>query len=524
VSTLDRTPDGGTGSPAPRLGRRRGLVVAAAVGVVLAAAVLGVVVALDRDVSGGVGAAVAVLLAGAVAALATSLPGKTPEGLLLGLAVPFAAMMTWTRLNEPIYVWAVSGALGLVALVWTFPWWRDAWTVPRLGGFWLAVPIWATGVVAALLTGSWTVAAQRTVYGGLAVLVVLLVFQARRLRGRDISTGFVAGLLYCHAAILVAGAPYLFLATHYAPRTAWGRSLEGRFWGGPLLTYHPNYIALTAVIVALRVGPDARFARWQRVASLLLAGFFIVLTDSRTAALVAGVGSLAWAVLLLWRTEEVRRRPLAALSTPASRTVVAQALLPLVLLVAVVGISGGSDFLLKNRYAADQATTTTTEEGEEAEEEQSRVSAASVSSGRTAIWSLVVREWRSDSLPEKVFGTADNSRGYLLRYPDTPAYSWQPKLTADNAPLGALRRGGVLGVLVFLVGAALVLWRAFRRDAPLWVPVATLAMFGSILTEDEVLGTTPAWIILFAAEVLVLAPIAARRAGNREPESSPATS
>jgi hypothetical protein len=118
----------------------------------------------------------------------------------------------------------------------------------------------------------------------------------------------------------------------------------------------------------------------------------------------------------------------------------------------------------------------------------------------------VVRDFRGAARVEQAFGTADNSRGYLLRYPDRsdPRYAGQPKLTADNGPLGALRRGGLLGLAGFLLGAVLVLRRTMRRGLPAWIPITVLAALTSAVTEDEVAGTTPAWLMVALAELAVL--------------------
>ncbi len=440
----------------------------------------------------GLGAGAAILIAGLVAATALSLPGKSPEGLLLGIAIPFGAMMTWTHLNQPRVVWAVMAVIGLTCVIATFPWWRDWRDLPRLGGFWLVIPVWAFGTVSALGVGHWTVAAQRVIYGGYALLVLLLVYQGVRRRGRDVSIGLVAGLLLGHAALLVAGCQYVFVSGHhFVPDIAWSFRQDDRFWGGPWLVYHPNFIGMTAVIAALRVFPDRGFRMWQRVAVFATAMFVLVIVASRTSFLIAGMGTAVFALAYCWRAGVPRWRVWSWLSTADRRRAVGRAVAPLLALCLVFMSSGGMDLLLKNRYGGDDA-------------DSGRFNSAV--SGRADVWAFIGRDFSHDSVVEKVFGNADNSRGYVLRYPDPSdeRYEEQPKLTADNGPVGALRRGGILGVLAVVGGIVLVVWRAVRRQVPIWVPVATLGVLAGGLTEDEITGTTPAWLIIFAAEVWVL--------------------
>jgi hypothetical protein len=496
----------------PTIGRRR---IAVAAAVVLALAVgLGIRNGIGDGPLSGLGAAAAVLLAAAVAGLALSLPGKSPEGLVVGIGLPVAAMMAWTHLESPAFIWTVEGVLGAVLVVWTWRWWGEWRELLRLGTFWLAVPVWVLGTVSALATGHLTVAVQRVVYGGFALLVLLILVQAWWRRKRDVSVGLVAGFLLCHALILLAGADNLFVVDHFIPETAWGRGMADRFWGGPLLLYHPNFIAMTAVIAAMRIAPDAAFRRWQRWGTLFAAAGLLVITQSRTSVLIAGIASTVWFVLVIWREPAVRRRLTLLVTAAPYRRLLVKAAAPMALTLVVLVAAGGSGFVLKDRYA-DQNV-----EAEEGSEEIPGF--AKASSGRTGLWGLIGREWRDDTVIEKVAGNADNPRGYILRYRLPEGYTgtppdWyveQPKLTADNAPVGALRRAGVLGVAVLLVGLGLVLWRATRRGAPPWFTITTFAMLASILTEDEVLNTAPAWAILVAGEIMMLA---SRRRGDTVP-------
>lgn len=489
----------------------------------------------QSSVAGGLGATVAIVLGGLVAGLAVSLPGKSPEGLLLGIGMPLAAMMAWTRLDEPIYVWIVTAIIGLVALVLTYPWWREWREVPRLGGFWLAVPVWVLGTVSAVALANWTVAAQRVVYGGFALLVVLLIYQTVRRRGRDITVGMVSGILLCHATLMVTGAQYLFATgDRYTSPSAWGYAQSSRFWGGPWLVYHPNFIGMTAAIVALRIGPDAKFRPWQRLGAVAVALFLLFQVESRNSFLIAGVGAVVYGVVHVWRNGLPRFRFWTWVASRGNLRTTAVAFAPALAVCLVFTASGGVGLLFTDRYAAGGGADRT---------DRDPAGVTLALSGRSVIWGMIGRDFVSDTAVEKIFGNADNSRGYVLRYPGKEALAGhmpgasdeqlakrlreQPKLTADNGPIGALRRAGVLGVAAFLIGVLLVLWHtARRRDIPIWVPTLVIGTLASGLFEDEIAGTTAAWMVLFAAEAWVFCTVLRARDKPDEPanpEPAPAT-
>jgi hypothetical protein len=461
----------------------------------------------------GLGASLAVIIAVGVFAVAISLPGRTPQGLLLGIGVPLAAMMAWTRLEQPIYVWMITGAVGLAAAVWTYPWWRDAGHVLRLGGFWLAVGLWLAGSVGALALGRTDVFAGRVVYGGFAVVVALLVFQTLWRRGRDISVGVAAGLMICHALLLALGSQYVFETNefHVTSNSAWGYAQSSRFWGGPWLVYHPNFIAMTGVLVAIRIGADARFAPWQRLAAVGNGALLLYIADSRTSLLMAGVASVTYGLLHIWRNGLPRFRFWTWFATSGARRVMAQALLPLAVTFLVFGAAGGTEMLFKQRYAQPVGAELTP-----AQQEESRRNVNAALSGRADVWGMIFTDFRRDSVVEKALGNTDFPRGEIHRYrdPSDPRYAGQAELSADNVAVGALRRGGAVGLLLILAGVGLVLWRVFRRGVPIWIPVLVLAGLASVISEDELVGTTPLWTLVFAGEVWMYA-----RARGRSPAS-----
>jgi O-Antigen ligase len=529
-----------------RRDRRLGLLAGVAVAVAMASSI--VEYAASHDPAAAARALPAALIAVAVAGFAASLPGISVRGLVIGGFFITAGMLSWTYLNRGWVVWCVLLAEGVLFLFWAWPWLRHLRPLPRLGTAWLGLAYWLLGIVGALLVAHIGVAAQRLAYAGVFTLAAMAVVAGLRrpaaggrLRGPgtagtdpavggrpDLSVGVAAAFLFAIAALLLAGSGNLFAAIHAVPGGQWGRGMEHRFWGGPWLLYHPNSLAAIAVAAAIRIGPDRAFAAWQRSAATLVAAFVIYVTNSRTG-FVFALAAAALHGYLLWRRRggrlpEYRRRWVAAAA-------------PFAALALVLVLSGGRGFLFKNRYGADDPT-----------------------SGRLDTWKQVVVEWRGAGLAEKLFGDAKTSRAVVTRANDgTRPGEERLKLTTDNAAVGALRRGGVLGVLAFLLGLAFLLahatwglldfgrlkrlwqWRgtwwqralwpavpeqpAARRltagqpasgqpasrqaggltgpgTSPAWFAIAAVAALPTIATSDWLLGGTGGtlWILLVAGE------------------------
>jgi hypothetical protein len=416
-------------------------------------------------------------LAAAVVWVVTTLPGLTLRGVVTGGFFVLAGMLSWTYISHGSVVWAVLAVEGVVFAVWSWPWLRHLPALPRLGTAWLGLAYWLLGIVGALLVVHVKVGAQRVAYAGVFGLAALaVVATARRERGRDLSVGIVGAFLLAIAALLLSGSGNLFDARHVVPPGGWGTDvMVHRFWGGAYLLYHPNSLAGIAVLVALRVGPDGAFALWQRLAVVGLGGFVLYLTNSRTGVVFAAAGALLHAYLL-WRGP--------GRGLPAYRRVWFAAATPFLVLALVLVASGGG-FLLQGRYSGDDPT-----------------------SGRVDTWKRVGVEWVHAGWAEKAFGDAKTSRAVVVRTAD------KLQLTTDNAAVGALRRGGVLGVLAFLLGLALLLWHAVRgrgshRSPPAWFTIAVLAAVPTIATADWLLGGTGGtlWILLLSGEAtLVLRP------------------
>ncbi len=429
----------------------------------------------DHSVPYAAGAFVAGALAVAIAWFASTLPGLTVRGLVIGGLFVLAGMLSWTSLGYGRWlVWPLLGLEGIVFAVWAWPWLRHLRALPRLGSAWLGLAYWVLGVVGALLVVNLAVAAQRVAYAGVFGLAVLaVVASARRDRGRDLSVGIVGAFLLAVALLVVSGSGNLFQHRHVVPPGGWGTEvMVHRFWGGPWLLYHPNSLALIAVVAAMRIGVDRAFAVWQRLTVTLLAGAVVYVTNSRTAFGYFAVAAVVHAYLL-WRRRGA--------DLPAYRKVWVAAAVPFAVLALVLVLSPG--FLFQTRYGGDDVT-----------------------SGRVDTWKQVGRDWVDGNVAQKLFGDTRTSRAVVVRTAD------KLQLTTDNAAVGALRRGGVLGELAFLFGLVLLLWHAVRGrrptgpPPPAWFTVAAVAAVATIPTADWLLGGTGGtlWILLVAGEAWVL--------------------
>ncbi len=476
-----------------------------------AVAVLGGVAALgaaaieyaqNQTVSIAAWAALAGLIAVGIAGLALSLPGLGWRGLITGGFFVVAGMLAWTFIDDGKIVWGFLLLEGVVFAILGFPWLRDALRLPRLGAAWLGLAYWLLGIVGAVLVWHPTVAAQRVAYLGVFTLAALTAvalarrgqshdldstpdggidpgvpdaatgdsgsvdartlrsrlrrivgpLQPARVGGEDVTVGITAAFLLVIALLLLAGSATAFQAIHPVPGgpqgILWGSRQQGRFWGGDGLLYHPNSIGLIAVLCGIRIGASRSFARWQRLAALAVTALMLYLVVSRTAILYAGVAALLHAALL-W----LRR----GVDLPAYRRRWVAALLPLAVVGLVYVSLGGLTFLTVSRYAPPPSSATAATITEP--------TSSDPTSGRKDTWIEVGRQWQAAGWAEKTFGDAKTSRAVVRRGPTSP------KLTTDNAAVGALRRGGVAGELAFLFGMGLMLVHAtigprLRRRRP----------------------------------------------------------
>ena len=263
--------------------------------------------------------------------------------------------------------------------------------------------------------------------------------------------------------------------------------MADRFWGGPLLGYHPNFIGLTAVMVAMRLGPDPALPVRQRIAAAVVAGGFLLLVESRTCFVVAFVASGVYALGLLRRRRVSVLRVWRWFGSAAARRTVVVAFAPLLATGLVFAASGGVNLLVKDRYAQESA------EGDWVNR---------LLSGRVDIWSAMLADFAADEPVEWLFGDAGNARGvyYAVTDPDDPDYAVQAKHTADNVMVGALYRGGVLGAVAVGAGLWLLLRRSGSgRPPPLWTVVVVVALLVGGITEDEIATVSPAWLLLCCA-------------------------
>jgi hypothetical protein len=434
------------------------------------------------------------LLAGAIAAaivwFVSTLPGLTLRGLVTGGFFVLAGTVSWTAINHGWLVWPVLAVEGVVFAVWSWPWLRRMRELPRLGTAWLGLAYWLLGIVGAVLAVHLKVGVQRVAYAGVFGLAVLAVVASARpdrkdRQGRDLSIGIAAAFLLALAALALSGSGNLFETVHAVPDSPWGVNMNRRFWGGPWLLYHPNSMALIGVAAALRIGVDRVFAVWQRIAVTVLAGAVIFVTNSRSGFVFMGAASLVHAYLL-WRRQGA--------GLPTYRRIWVATVTPFAVLALVLVLSGGQGFLFKARYGSSDLT-----------------------SGRLDTWKQVGVDWVHGSVVEKLFGDTKTSRAVVHRANDGTKPGTKPvDLTTDNAAVGALRRGGVLGEIAFLLGLGLLLWHAWKgagpdRAPPAWLTVAAVGSIPTIAVADWLLGGTGGtlWILLVAGEawlVLSAAP------------------
>lgn len=429
------------------------------------------------------------VLGGGLLLLAASLPGVSLLGLYLGVSVTSAAILAWTHPDRPGGVWVVQGAQIVVLSIWTVPWVRHLRVLPRLGAAWTGVSFWLLGIAGAVLTGLVTserhyfvVGAQRVAYLALAVVAVVAVVKAASSTAspaRSVSVGLTAAFLVTLGVLFILGSANIFEGAHAAPNHSGARYLENRFWGGTGVFYHPVSMAGIAVAVTLRVGPDSAFRRWQRLAAVAVSPLVIVLTQTRTAAVLLVAGAVV--AVALW----ARNVRIVEVRLPSHRGQVLMGVAAAVVVVAgsLAIRSRIADFFTVERYG-------------DAPLARRYGRADDVTSGRVATWEQVFREFRSDGWTEKLLGSAERSRATVLRPGDDPE---DPvTIVTDNAAVGSLRRGGLLGVATFVVGLFLLVRHALRSGSR-WFVIAAVASLATIPTTDWLLGS-PLWFLLLSAE------------------------
>ncbi|GAA5185824.1 hypothetical protein GCM10023322_30750 [Rugosimonospora acidiphila] len=462
----------------------------------LVATAAGVVAAIHHrsDQSGGsetVRAFLAAALGIGLIGLALSLPGATVPGFVVGLFYVGAGIVSWTYNGAT--TWALLGVEGILFAIWTFPWLRDLARLPRLGTAWLGLAYWLLGVIGAGLVLRPGLAMERVAYAGLFTLGALAVVRATRKSGRDLSIGIVAAFLVALAALFLVGSGNALDDAHTVPANAWGRHMQNRFWGGPGLLYHPNSIAVVAVVVAIRIGADRAFRRWQRYAALGMVAVILLLVNSRTGLVYLAAAAVVHAVLIWYGRRGPAAREHARGSFSTARAAWGAAVLPILLAVLIGVGSGGAGFLGAQRY----------DNGDD-----------DVTSGRRATWVQVWKDFTKDNVAQQIFGDTSNARA-TVRRPSSGGAPPVQGLTTDNAAVGAFRRGGVLGEIAFLLGLALMLWHAIRGvrlpgqgryPPPAWFTIAAVGSVPTIVSADWLLGGTGGtlWIYLLAGEAYLL--------------------
>ncbi|HEY1485519.1 MAG TPA: hypothetical protein VGF84_05415 [Micromonosporaceae bacterium] len=258
--------------------------------------------------------------------LALSLPERAPEGVVLGIGTTLSSMLAVAHPGRPlvpltIYLATTFGALG-VALANAPPaepvtgvrfWAR----MLRLGAFWLAVP---SAVVAAVTV--------RTDGAGAIALVAclgvfVLVYAAARRRGRDLSVGYVSGLLVGLAALVAS---------------AYGQAAGD----GAVLGYPADLTGLLALGCAGRIGVDRAFAGWQRIAALSIGAATLVAVSSPVAFVAALVACAAYVIFRL-RTVRMPHQLRDRLPVATARMVAPFAVLGVLWAVSALALPSGRD-------------------------------------------------------------------------------------------------------------------------------------------------------------------------------------
>jgi hypothetical protein len=338
-------------------------------------------------------------------------------------------------------------------------------------------------------------AAEALAAGVLAVAVAVLALTLPGLQPAGLAVGgmfVVAGLFtWTHAdrpiviwAVLACGG--VLSVGLVAVRRRWSADLRalprlGAAWlglsywvlgaVGAALVGHGTVAAQRAVYLgvfaaaALAVVAATPRSETSGIAAAILLGL--------AAMLLAGAGSVFDAVHAIPDSPSAR-------DMPAYRRRWLAAAVPFLTLALVLVLSGGSSYLLRERFGDDSGVT----------------------SGRVDTWRQVWTDWRRAGPVEKLLGDATTARAVVIRTNDgAPPEGPRRMLNTDNAAVGAFRRGGVLGALAFLVGLALLLAHAVRAQVA-WFLIAGLAMIPTIATEDWLLGGTNGaiWTILLAGE------------------------
>ena len=213
--------------------------------------------------------------------LAFSLPGRSAEGVVLGIGTTLASMLSGPSLL-PLAVYAVT-ALACVGL-WiaggpspgrepapTIGRRVRAWfSVGRIGGFWLALP--AVAFVA--------IDGERLLVRAAMIGVFMLIWASARQRGRDLTVGYVAGVLVCLAGLAAS---------------AYGQAAGD----GAVLAYPADLTGLAALGCAARIGLDRAFVAWQRLAALSIGAATLVAVASAVAFTAAAVAGCTYLVCRL---------------------------------------------------------------------------------------------------------------------------------------------------------------------------------------------------------------------------------
>lgn len=287
---------------------------------------------------------------------------------------------------------------------------------------------------------------------------ILAIWVIQRESGIRLGWGFVAGthliltsLIACGAYTSLAETPIHSMVESYV-----------RFGGGTCAYAHPTIVGMSSwtLMVAWLFLPS-RLGFLGRLVGFVTAAGLLLLTDSRTA-IVAGVVAAAAGTA----TRLTRRM------TPALKVSIVALFL---LLVVGVGLFFSGEFVF-----------------------QERTQGGGVLTGRQHIWEAGLADFRNSPGIEKLLGTSEGgaSAEIELAAPNGRAVNFAP----HNALLGLLRRSGLIGLALGLIGLFLVMRATVGMLSTPKLAIGVGLLLGAALTIPVeaffYAGSLSIWILL----------------------------
>ena len=407
-------------------------------------------------------------VASLIAALAAVSRGHL-VGIAIGAFLVSEHMIGWTAADPGAMLYALR--LLQSALLIAFAFFVRSKSLgnvrDRRFALWFGVMPWIPSILGALVGGNLAVALGRT----LAFVVATAIFIATsRVNAYRLAWGLLAGV---HLALL----PIVVCAVHSPDTTDLGsriyltQDVAARFGGGACAYVHPNVLGLLvwpAFVVWLALP-------WTRatIAGLASTTTFLLLSDSRASIAAALVGTVG--VLLARGVGRGSR----------AQRVVAGVMVALAASLALWSISDA--YFLRTRAGGSTFLT-----------------------GRETIWQTAIDDFKGGSPIEKLLGTSEGGVDANVIVPKAE-FAGVTNLSTHNGYIGLLRRSGLVGFFLGLLGIAGALRLVGRTIGKRESVVATALVLGA-------LATTPAEAWLFGTTLLawmmVAASVYAQRVAN----------